>query len=57
MSRDFPDNIAKKPAVGGLLALGGESPGAQFDIFLTVVPKISAQLRQGGRFLEKRAGD
>ena len=56
ISRNFPDNVAKKPAVGGLLALGGESPGGKFDIFRAAVPKISAYLRQGGRFLEKRVG-
>ena len=55
--RDFPDNVAKKPAVGGLLALGGESPGAKFHILSAAVPKISAYLRQGGRFLEKRVRD
>jgi hypothetical protein len=33
VSRVFPNNIAEKPAVGGLLALAGESPGGEIDIF------------------------
>jgi hypothetical protein len=33
VSRDFTYSVTKKPAVGGHLALGGESLGAQFDIF------------------------
>jgi hypothetical protein len=32
-SRDFSYNIARKPAVGGLLVLGEESPGPEFDIY------------------------
>ena len=31
--RDFPDNVAKKPAVGGLFTLGRESPGTNFVFF------------------------
>jgi hypothetical protein len=57
ISRDSLYDVAQKPAVGGLLALGGESPVAKFDVFLAAVPKISTHLRQGGRFLEKRFGD
>ena len=57
MSRDFPYSLAKKPAVDGFLALGGESLGTKFEYFRAAVPKISAYVRQGGRFLEKRVGD
>ncbi len=57
VSRISPYNVIKKPAVGGLLALAGESLDPEIDIFLATVPKISAHHWHGGRFLEKRAGD
>ena len=57
VSRDFTHNIAKKPAVGGLLELGRESLGANSIFIGAGVPQISAHCRQGGHFLEKRPGD
>jgi hypothetical protein len=39
VSTDFHFNVARKPAVGGLFALGEE-----FDFSQSAVPKISAHL-------------
>ena len=47
----------ESPPLAGFFAIDGESPGTKFDIFRAAVPRISAYLRQGGRFLEKRIGD